>query len=112
MKRIMILEHDKVIGTFSKFSILRAMGQIQSVLSSPRLTREGLCFHTSLSTLNQRQVQTIIILEQEPLIWCISDVAQPVPLHVFVESYFSFDDGKDVARNPAPAKAVSSDLAN
>ncbi len=71
------------IGTFPKFSILGAMGQIQSIHSSPRLTcvppqtvfdkyttgrltkpyPGGLMLSHSLSTMNQRQVQTIMILE-------------------------------------------------
>ncbi|MBU2452286.1 MAG: hypothetical protein KJ668_03115 [Proteobacteria bacterium] len=70
------------IGTIPKFRFLGAMGQIQSIHSSPRLTRVssqklgrlttgwltkpypgGLMLSHSLSTMNQRQVQTIINLE-------------------------------------------------
>ena len=70
------------IGTFPKSRILGAMGQIQSVHSSPRLTRTsdfnspdhttgwltkpypgGPMLSHSLSTVNQSQVQTIIIFD-------------------------------------------------
>lgn len=67
------------IGTIPKFRILGAMGQIQSIHSSPRLTRvsllrtgwkhyravdyslPGRAFFHSLSIVDQRQVQTMII---------------------------------------------------